>query len=130
MNQLTTRLEGFAPDLYLAMLSEVAHADGLQPVEEALLQQQAAHFGLDMKSLRPMPNELGEVPWTTRVLVYRDALILALADDGTLSSEELQYLRELTRRLHLTTERAEAIFEWVKDYSAVLDRFEDILSEQ
>jgi hypothetical protein len=130
MNPLSNPLEGFAPELYLTVLSEVAHADGLQPIEEALLQQQAANFGLDMESLPPMPKELGDVPWPTRVLVYRDALMLALADDGTLSSEEQQYLRELTGRLRLPTERAEAILDWVKDYSAVLDRFEGILREQ
>jgi len=130
MNPLSNPLEGFAPALYLSVLSSVAHADGLHPIEEELLQQQAANFGLDLKALPPMPDDLGDIPWPTRVLVYRDAVMLALADDGALSAEENEYLRALALRLALPLERAQAILAWVEDYSAILDRFESMLREQ
>jgi hypothetical protein len=38
MSPLNNPLEGFSPELYLATLSEVAHADGLHPVEQELLE--------------------------------------------------------------------------------------------
>ena len=76
-----------------------------------------------------MPAELGTIPWPTRVMVYRDALMLALADAGSLSPEEQDYLRSLAERLGLPEDRCADILAWVTDYSDVLDRFEDLLRE-
>lgn len=123
MNPLNNPLEGFAPDLYLATLSEVAHSDGLHPIEEELLRQQAANFGLSLDDLPTVPRDLSDLPWTTRIVVYRDALMLAYADAETLSPQEQQYLADLARRMGLPAARTDAIAAWTKDYGDVLDRF-------
>ena len=66
-------LDRFAPELYVAILSEVARSDGLDAQEQAILAQYASRFEVDLNALPEVPAELSDIPWSTRVLVYRDA---------------------------------------------------------
>ena len=127
MNPLSSSLDGFSPELYLATLSEVAHADGLHPLEHELLQKQAAALGVDLGALPSVPADLSSLPQETRVLVYRDALMLAYADDDALSAAERTYLSSLAERLSLSVEHAQAIDRWVTDYGALVERFDALL---
>ena len=95
MNILDNPIEGFAPELYIATLSKLAHVDGLHDSEQEILDQHAARFGIDLANLPDMPEDLTELPWATRVLVYRDAVMLAIADEET-SDEERRYLVDLS----------------------------------
>ena len=81
MDPLSNPLDGLSPELYVATLSKIAHADGLHPAERELLDHHAAHFGVDLDNLPVVPDDLSALPWATRVLVYRDAVTLALIDD-------------------------------------------------
>ena len=108
MDPLSNPLDGLSPDLYVATLSKIAHADGLHPAERELLDHHAAHFGVDLDNLPVVPDDLSALPWVTRVLVYRDAVTLALVDDE-MSAEERQYLDDLAGRMALPTATAEAI---------------------
>lgn len=101
MNPTSNPLEGFSPEIYLATLSEVAHADGLHPIEEDLLSQQAIVFGVDMNNLPAVPKDLSHLPWSTRIVVYRDAVTLAFADDDALSNDEQAYLGDLAKRMDI-----------------------------
>ena len=47
--------------------------------------------------------------WPTRVLVYRDALMLALADTKELSKEERAFLINLVRRMQISEQLQEGI---------------------
>ena len=129
MNFLPSFLEGFSPELYLAILSQVAHADGLHPSEAALLNQQAENFGVKLTELPQVPNDLSGVPWQTRILVYRDALMLSYAD-GQLSEQEQAHLSNLAERLQLGESTTSEIAAWVNDYSNLLNRLEIILKQQ
>ena len=126
MDPLRDPLDGLSPSLYVATLSEIAHVDGLHPAEQDLLDQHAAHFGVALDNLPEVPRDLSALPWATRVLVYRDAVTLALADE--MSAEEEQYLRDLAERMGLPTETVEAVFTWVGDYEALLDRLDTLIS--
>lgn len=126
MDPLRDPLDGLSPSLYVATLSEIAHVDGLHPSEQDLLDQHAAHFGVDLDNLPEVPRDLSALPWATRVLVYRDAVTLALADE--MSADEEQYLRDLAERMGLPTETVEAVFTWVGDYEALLDRLDALIS--
>ena len=128
MNTLQNSLDGFSPELYLATLSKMAHSDGLHPDEQDILKQQAANFGIALDSLPDVPDDLSKLPWATRVLVYRDALMLALADEHT-SPEKQQYLADLAKQMALPTKTTASISSWVKDYGALLERFEALVSE-
>ena len=129
MNPLQNPLDGFSPEFYLATLSEVAHSDGLHPIEEELLLQQAEHFGLDLESLPKVPQDLSTIPWATRVLVFRDALTLAYADHEELSDEETEYLGDLKGRLALPEKVTNDIERWVKAYEGLLDDLLELLNE-
>jgi hypothetical protein len=129
MNALPSFLDGFSPDLYLATLSQLAHADGLHPDEKILLEQQAVAFGVDLNNLPEVPHDLSDLPWVTKVFVYRDSVTLAYAD-GSISEEEEYHLSQLSERLNICTETAQKIRDWVSDYSDVLARLENILKEQ
>ena len=98
MNPLQNPLDGFSPELYIAALSMVAHSDGLHSTERDILEQQAAHFGVDLGNLPDVPDDLSKLPWATRILVYRDAFMLTLADDYS-SVKEQQYLWRASRAL-------------------------------
>ena len=121
--------EGFSPELYVATLSRVAHADGLHPAEQEILQLHASQFGLDLDDLPDVPEDLSNLPWTTRVLVYRDAYMLALADES-LSSAEEEYLADLAERMGLQDGKTEAIRAWVRDYDTLLGRFDELLQTE
>ncbi|NJN74784.1 MAG: TerB family tellurite resistance protein [Limnothrix sp. RL_2_0] len=129
MNELPSFLDGFSPDLYLATLSQLAHSDGLHPDERVLLEQQAITFGLDLNDLSEVPHDLSDLPWSTKVFVYRDSIILAYVD-GSVSEEEEKYLIKLSERLDICSETAQKIRDWVNDYSDVLNRLENILKQQ
>jgi len=129
MNFLPGLLEGFSPDLYLATLAKVAHSDGLHPDEEAILQQQAITFGVNLSSLPEVPQNLATLPWATRVLVYRDALMLAYAD-GELSDREQAYLVSLADDLKLKETTTNEIREWVDEYSSLLNRLERLIATE
>lgn len=120
-------LEGLSPSLYLATLAEVAHVDGLHPAEEDLLERYADYFGVDLNDLPKVPEDLSTLPWATRVLVYRDAVTLALV--GGKSGAEEQHLRDLAARMAMPPETASAVSAWVSDYDALLERLETLLSE-
>ena len=81
-------LDEFSPELYVAILSEIAHSDGLDAQEQAILAQYAARFEVDLDALPNVPGELSGVSWSTRVLVYRDACMLASADGVVSPAEE------------------------------------------
>ena len=126
MNPLHNPLDGFDPALYVATLAEVAHSDGLHPSEEALLRGYADTFGLHLDNLPEVPRDLSGLPWSTRVLVYRDAVVLAQADNE-LSSAEEDYLHRLAERMKLPPATATAVGEWVRDYDQLLDRLSALL---
>lgn len=126
MDSLHRTLEGFSPDLYVATLSKVAHSDGLHPDEQEMLEQHASRFGVDLDVLPDVPEDLSNLPWATRILVYRDAYMLALAD-GSSSSEEERHLAELAERMKLSPGKTDSIQVWVRDYGELLERFDGIL---
>ena len=126
MDLLHRTLEGFSPELYVATLSRVAHSDGLHPDEQEMLEQHASRFGVDLGVLPDLPEDLSDLPWATRILVYRDAYMLAL-DDGSVSSEEEKHLVELAGRMKLSRETTDSIHVWVCDYEELLKRFDGIL---
>ena len=127
MDPLRDPLDGLSPSLYVATLSEIAHADGLHPAERELLDQHAAHFGVDLDNLPAVPRNLSALPWATRVLVYRDAVTLALADE--MSAEEERCLRDLAERMGLPAETVAEVSAWVADYEALLERLDALISE-
>ena len=126
MDPLHDPLDGLSPSLYVATLSEIAHVDGLHPAERELLDQHAAHFGVDLNKLPEVPRDLSALPWATRVLVYRDAVTLALADE--MSAEEERYLSDLADRMGLPAETVAAVFAWVREYEALLDRLDALIT--
>ena len=126
MNILDNPIEGFAPELYIATLSKLAHVDGLHDSEQEILDHQAERFGIDLTNLPDVPEDLTELPWATRVLVYRDAVMLAIADEET-SDEERRYLVDLARRMKLPSETIDAIEAWVREYGALLERLDEIV---
>ena len=119
-------LAGFSPEQYVAALSEVAHSDGLHPTEMAILEEHAERFGIDLGRLPALPGDLSDLPATTRVLVYRDAYMLAMAD-GDVSGLEGRRLEDLAARLVLTPANTESIRKWVHDYSTLLDRLGELM---
>lgn len=125
MDPLRDPLDDLSPPLYVATLSEIAHVDGLHPAERELLDQYAAHFGVDLNNLPEVPRDLSALPWATRVLVYRDAVTLALADE--MSPEEEQHLEDLAQRMELPAEIAAAVFAWVRDYEELLERLDALI---
>ena len=129
MDHLHRTLEGFSPELYVAALSKVAHSDGLHPDEQEMLEQHASRFGVDLGVLPDLPEDLSGLPWATRILVYRDAYMLALAD-GSVSSEEEEHLVELAGSLKLSREKIDSIHVWVHDYEELLERFDGLLVEE
>ena len=126
MDPLRDPLDGLSPSLYVATLSEIAHVDGLHPAEREIIEQHAAHFGVNLDNLPAVPRDLSLLPWATRVLVYRDALTLALADGMT--AKEERYLRDLAERLELPAETIAAVSTWVADYEALLERLDSLIS--
>ncbi|MCY3934046.1 MAG: hypothetical protein OXH70_20260 [Acidobacteria bacterium] len=128
MDPLRDPLDGLSPSLYVATLAEIAHSDGLNPAERDLLDQHAARFGVDLGDLPEVPRDLPTLPWATRVLVYRDAVTLTLADEKV-SPEEERHLADLAERMRLSAEAVEAVFAWVGDYEALLDRLDALIGE-
>ena len=126
MDPLRNPLDGLSPALYVATLSEIAHADGLHPAERELLEHHAAHFGVDLEDLPAVPRDLSALPWATRVLVFRDAVTLALVDE--MSAEEERYLDALAERMGLPADTTGAISTWVHDYEALLERLDALIS--
>ena len=129
MDPLRNPLDGFSPELYIATLSKLAHSDGLHPSEQDLLEHHAERFGIDLGNLPDVPEDLTDLPWATRVLVYRDAVMLSLAGEHA-SSEEQEYLVNLAERMKLPTETADSISAWANDYGALLERFDALIGER
>lgn len=129
MNLLHRTLEGFSPELYVATLSRVAHSDGLHPDEREMLELHASRLGVDLDALPDLPEDLSDLPRATRILVYRDAYMLALAD-GSFSSPEEEHLAELAARLKLSQEKTDSVRVWVRDYEELLERFDEILGTE
>ena len=127
MNILDNPIEGFSPELYIATLSKLAHVDGLHDSEQEILDQHAERFGIDLANLPDVPEDLTELPWATRVIVYRDAVMLAIADEET-TDEERQYLVDLAGRMKLPAETIDAIEAWVREYGALLERLDEIMA--
>ena len=125
MNLVSNALEGFSPELYLSALVEVAHSDGLHPTEEVFLKERAESFGLDLNNLPAVPDDLSQLPSSTRIFLYRDALMLAYAD-GYLSEQEDNYLAHLAQKMGLSEKITVDIKEWINDFSGLLDRMENI----
>ena len=126
MASLYMTLEEFSPDLYVATLSKVAHSDGLHPDEQEMLEQHASRLGVDLDALPDIPEDLSNLPWATRILVYRDAYMLALAD-GSFSTAEDEHLAELAGRMKLSTAKTDSIHVWVRNCGELLERFDRIL---
>ena len=126
MDPLFTTLEEFSPELYVATLSQVAHSDGLHPDEQEMLEQHAARLGVDLDVLPDVPDDLSNLPWATRILVYRDSYMLALAD-GSISDGEEKHLLGLAQRMKLPPGKADSIRGWTRDYGELLERFDHIL---
>ena len=122
-------LDEFSPELYVAILSDVAHSDGLDVEEQAILAQYASRFEVDLDALPDVPADLSDVSWSTRVLVYRDACMLALAD-GSVSSAEETHLAGLANRMALPPGVAETVRAWVRDYGNLIERLDDLLSRR
>ena len=117
----------FSPELYVAILSEVAHSDGLDAEEQAILAQYASRFEVDLHALPDVPADLSNVSWSTRVLVYRDSCMLA-SSDGSVSSAEDAHLVGLATRMALPPSVTESVRAWVRDYGILLQRLDDLLS--
>ena len=122
----TDPLEDVPPELYLAVLSELAHADGLHPSEQEMLETQARQLGVDLRRLPAVPDDLTQLPWAARVLVYKDALTLAAAD-GVMSDAEIAYLAALAERMQLPEETIAALTTWVADFGQLLERFDALM---
>jgi len=126
-NHSLDSLDEFSPELYVAILSEVAHSDGLHAEEQAILAQYAAQFEVDLNDLPDVPANLSDVSWSTRVLVYRDACMLASAD-GSVSPREEAHLADLASRMALPPGVTDAVRVWVRDYGSLLERLDDLLN--
>ena len=122
MNILDSPRDGFSPELYLATLTKVAHSDGLQEI----LDQHTERFGINLGNLPDVPEDLTELPWATRVLVYREAVMLAIAN-GVTSDEERQYLPDLASRMRLPAETIDSISLCVQGYGKLLEQMDEIL---
>ena len=129
MNVLDSPLEGFSPELYLSTLSRLAHSDGIHSDEQEILDHHAERLGIDLDNLPDVPDDLPDLPWATRVLVYRDAVMLALADENT-SEVEQQYLSALAERMQLPPEVVVSISDWVQEYGELLERLDALLGER
>ena len=121
-------LDEFSPEYYVAILSEVAHSDGLDAEERAILEQYASRFDVDLNALPDVPADLSTISWSTRILIYRDACMLALAD-GSVSSIEEEHLADLASRMLLPQGVTESVRVWVRDYGNLLERLDDLLSD-
>lgn len=128
MSLMNHPLDGFSPGLYVSTLMKVAHSDGIHPSERKMLERQATSLGVDLDGLQDTPNDLSSLPWATRILVYRDALILAMAD-GKSSDAEQRHLVALSERLALPSDVVGEVSAWVKDYEMLLDRMDTLLEE-
>ena len=128
MDSLYRTLEEFSPELYVATLATVAHSDGLHSNEQEMLEQHASRLGVDSDVLPDVPEDLSNLPWATRILVYRDAYMLALAD-GSLSSEEKEHLAGLAGRMKLSPEKTDSVHAWVLDHGELLKRFDRVLED-
>ena len=120
-------LDEFSPEHYVAILCEVAHSDGLDAEERAILEQYASRFDVDLNALPDVPVDLSTISWSTRILIYRDACMLALAD-GSVSSVEEAHLADLASRMLLPQGVTESVRVWVRDYGNLLERLDDLLS--
>ena len=121
-------LDEFSPEHYVAILSQVAHSDGLDAEEQAILEQYASRFDVDLNALPDVPVDLSTISWSTRILVYRDACMLALAD-GSVSSVEEAHLADLASRMLLPQGVTESVRVWVRDYGNLLERLDDLLCD-
>ena len=121
-------LDEFSPEHYVAILSQVAHSDGLDAEEQAILEQYASRFDVDLNALPDVPVDLSTISWSTRILVYRDACMLALAD-GSVSSVEEAHLAGLASRMLLPQGVTESVRVWVRDYGNLLERLDDLLCD-
>ena len=128
MAPLHNPLDGFSPELYLATLSRLAHSVGLHLRQQDLLEHYAERFGVDLRRLPDVPEDLTDLPWATRVLVYRDAVMLSVADEST-RGEEREHLSNLAERMKIPSETACSISVWVNDYGALLERFDALVGE-
>lgn len=122
-------LGDFSPEIYVAILADIADSDGIDPEEQAILERYASQLGVDLDALPSVPTDLSGVSWSTRVLVYRDAFMLALAD-GTSSSIEEDRLAELATRMRLPDGTTETVRAWVRDYGAHLEKLHDLLAAE
>ena len=101
--------------------------DALDAEVQAILAQYASRFEVDLNALPDVPAELSDVPWSTRVLVYRDAYMLA-STDGSVSPAEETHPADLANRMALPLGVIESVRAWVRDYGNLLERLDDLLS--
>lgn len=81
---------------------------------------------MDLKNLPAVPRDLSTLPRATRVLVFRDAVMLARVDE--MSADEERYLHDLAERMGLSDDTADAIAAWAQDYEALLERLDALIS--
>ena len=128
MNQLDNSFDGLSPELYIATLAKLAHSGGIHSDEKDILEQHAARFGIDLGNLPNVPDDLTELPWATRVLVYRDALMLSMVDED-ISEDERRYLDGLAGRMELPDDTVDSISAWVQNYGTLLEQLDDLMVE-
>ena len=81
------------------------------------------------EALPDVPADLSDVSWSTRILIYRDACMLASADGSVSSAEEI-HLADLASRMALPSGVTESVQAWVRDYGHLLERLDDLLSRR
>lgn len=124
-------LEGFRPEVYLAVLNRVARADGsLHEAERSFITTQATALGLDpdaaLRALQVDQTALAAAPRVTKMAILRDAIVLARADGDYAESEE-QRIRELAEEMGLSATDHENMEAWVSDYERILVRGAQLL---
>ncbi len=133
MNPTAIDLGDFDVERYLKLLVAVAAVDGIHPLEEDFLQQQAHLLGVPPTQI-PAPTdvdlakEAAGASGPTRRILYRDCFIMAHAD-GHLSDEETEALETIRVALKIPEDRARDIERWTEDYSKLLSEGERLIRE-
>lgn len=118
---------GFHADEYIATLVKVAKVDGVHSVEQTFIERMAADLGVNLKNLPEPAEDLSGLQWPTRVMVYRDAVMLSKMD-GVITTDEQAHLEMLASKLGVPNDVAQQISAWVQNYSKLQAEFEKILA--
>ena len=122
-------LDHFSVEHYVAILSDIAHSDGIDPEEQEILERYADQLGVDLDKLPSVPEDMSDISWATRILIYRDVFMLALADK-TLSSAEKERLATLAEKMGLQSTTTDSVQKWTREYKALLEQLGDLLESE